>query len=273
MTVTPSNVGEIAEVVRAVTGMGYGMLSFQPAAYLGDRRRWREDYRAGEASPDAVWAQIERGAGACLDYHVFENGDVRCNRTAYGFYLGGRWYPALDGDDPRDRAVRDAFLRHFAGVGFAATGLPLLAVKIGRLVARHPGIVALGVGWAGRTLRRVGARALLRAVAAGSWPRPVTFVMHQFMDAAQVAPAWELTQRGITSEDPWVREAQDRLAACHYTMAHPGADGEDGTLVPACVQHGVLDPAENTRLRVLLPLPRPRPDARSRSTEHGETNR
>jgi hypothetical protein len=33
-------------------------------------------------------------------------------------------------------------------------------------------------------------------------------------------------------------------------MAHP----ETGQLVPACVQHSVLDPAENRRLRRLLPL-------------------
>jgi len=85
--------------------------------------------------------------------------------------------------------------------------------------------------------------------------RSVTYVMHQFMDAAEVKPAWELMQRGQTSDDPRVRATQERLAACHYVMAHP----EDGTLVPACVQHGVLDPAENRQLRVLLPLPRLRP--------------
>lgn len=76
--------------------------------------------------------------------------------------------------------------------------------------------------------------------------------MHQFMDAADVRPAWELMQRGETSADPRVRATQERLAACHYAMAHP----EDGTLVPACAQHCVLDPAENRELRTLLPLPR-----------------
>jgi hypothetical protein len=33
-------------------------------------------------------------------------------------------------------------------------------------------------------------------------------------------------------------------------MAHPDRDA----LVPACVQHAVLDPAENARLARLLPL-------------------
>jgi hypothetical protein len=81
--------------------------------------------------------------------------------------------------------------------------------------------------------------------------RLVTYVMHQFMDVADVAPAWELMQRGEASDDPAVRATQERLAACHYAMAHP----EDGTLVPACVQHCVLDPAENRELRTLLPIP------------------
>jgi hypothetical protein len=251
MTVTPANVGEVADVVREVTRMTsgrvhWGMLSFQPAAFVGDDRRWHEEYRAGDVSADAVWAQIERGAGTRLDYRVFENGDVRCNRTAYGFYVGPRWHPVLDGDDPRDVRVRDEVFRRFSGVGFAATPRPLLAVKLARLVARHPRVVAVALGWAARAVRRVGLRPLLRHGA-----RPVTFVMHRFMDAADVAPAWELTQQGILSDDPRLRETQERLAACHYAMAHP----ETGTLVPACVQHSVLDPTENAELAVLLPLP------------------
>ncbi len=250
MTVTPANVGEVAEVVAKVGTMGFGMLSFQPAAYVGDDRRWREDYRNTDVSPDAVWAQIERGAGTVLDYRVFENGDVRCNRTAYGFYLGARWYPVLDGADPRDLATRDDVFRYLSGIGFSATPAPLLAAKLVRLVARHPRVLAVTASWAVRTVRRVGARAVLRAVVTRSGPRPVTFVMHQFMDAADVAPAWELMQQGVSSDDPRVRETQERLAACHYAMGHP----ENGTLVPACVQHSVLDPAENAQLRTLLPL-------------------
>ncbi|MGD9527393.1 MAG: radical SAM protein [Pseudonocardia sp.] len=246
MTVTPANVGQVADVVREVGAMGFGMLSFQPAAFVGDDRRWREEYRAGDVSADAVWAQIERGAGTRLDHRVFENGDVRCNRTAYGFVVGPRWYPVLDGADPRDLRVRDEVFRRLSGIGFAATPRPLLAVKLARLVARHPRVLAVALGWAVRTVRRVGLRPLLRHGA-----RPVTFVMHRFMDAVDVAPAWELTQQGIVSDDPRLRETQERLAACHYAMAHP----ETGTLVPACVQHSLLDPKENAELTVLLPMP------------------
>ena len=47
-----------------------------------------------------------------------------------------------------------------------------------------------------------------------------------------------------------MRATQERLQACTYAMAHP----ETGELVPACVQHSVLDPGENASLRELLPL-------------------
>jgi hypothetical protein len=250
MTVTPANLGQVAAVVRDCRTMGYGMFSFQPAAFVGDDRRWHEDYR--DLTGDQVWAQIEAGAGARLDYRVFEHGDVRCNRVAYGFWAGDRWYPALDGSDPRDLAVRDAFFRYFGPVSFTGTPPALLAVRIAVVTVRNPRIIALAAGWAARTVHRVGPRRLLaRRV------RPVSYVMHQFMDAADVRPAWELMQRGETSADPRVRATQERLAACHYAMAHP----EDGTLVPACVQHCILDPAENRELRTLLPLPRLRAGA------------
>ncbi|MGH3994632.1 MAG: hypothetical protein ACRDSN_19495, partial [Pseudonocardiaceae bacterium] len=93
--------------------------------------------------------------------------------------------------------------------------------------------------------RAGGPRALSRRGA-----RLVTFVMHNFMDAADVRPAWELLQRGIASDEPEIRATQERLRACSYAMAHPDSD----MLVPACAQHGVLDPHENRELVELLPI-------------------
>ncbi|MGH3261518.1 MAG: hypothetical protein ACRDNS_05935, partial [Trebonia sp.] len=42
MTVTPGNLDEVAAVVRECAGMGFAMFSFQPAAFVGDDRRWHE---------------------------------------------------------------------------------------------------------------------------------------------------------------------------------------------------------------------------------------
>jgi len=244
MTVTPANLGQVAGVVRDASAMGFGMLSFQPAAFLGDARRWHEDYR--DTTSEQVWTEIQGGAGTTLDYTVFQNGDLRCNRTAYGFWVGPRWHPLADGDDPRDLAARDAFFRYYGQVNFTGSPVPVLAAKLVRVAARHPRVVPIAVAWASRAVRRAGG---LRALARHRI-RPMTFVMHSFMDAADVTPAWELTQRGQTSDDPRIRATQDRLAACHYAMAHP----DTGTLVPACVQHSMLDPQENIELRRLLPI-------------------
>jgi hypothetical protein len=70
------------------------------------------------------------------------------------------------------------------------------------------------------------------------------------MDADVVSPAWSALERGEIATDPAVRAAQERLQACSYAMAHP----EEGRLVPACVQHAVLDSRENAKLVKLLPL-------------------
>jgi hypothetical protein len=242
MTVTPANLDQVPEVIRACRDMGFSMFSFQPAAFIGNPARWRERYR--ELSAGDVWAAIEAGAGARLPYRVIQFGDERCNRSAYGALVGERWVPFLDDRDARDMRVRDAL---FATVGAMDLHAPaaLLVPRALRALARRPRAVALGLGWAMRFARRAGARALVRHGA-----RPLTFVMHRFMDAADVRPAWELMQRGETSEDPRIRETQERLRACSYHMAHPELD----LLVPACVQHGVLDPEANRRLARLLPL-------------------
>lgn len=158
MTVTPANLGQVADVVRECRHMGYGMFSLQPAAFVGDERRWREDYR--DVTGDPVWAQIEAGVGARLNYRVFEHGDVRCNRAAYGFWCGDRWLGWLDGSDPRDLAVRDAFFRYFGPVNFTGTPVLLLAARIALITARHPRIVLVAAGWLARVIRRAGLRRL-----------------------------------------------------------------------------------------------------------------
>lgn len=246
MTVTPTNVDQVPEVLSACRHLGFSLWSFQPAAHVGDQRRWKDDYR--RLDPDAVWARMEEGAGSPLPHDVLQVGDDRCNRTAWGFYVGERWHSVLDGADPRDLEARDRFFAHLGGVHFNAPPA-LLAARLARVAARHPSTLSAALAWAARTTRRAGPLGLVRHGA-----RPVTFVMHRFMHADQVAPAWALLQRGEVTDDPVIIETQERLRACSYAMAHP----ETGEIVPACVQHSVLDPEENRELMTLLPLPRRR---------------
>ena len=222
--------------------MGFRMFSFQPAAYIGNESRWKDDLRAFDS--DAVWRRIEQGAGARLHHRAEQVGDARCNRTAHGVNVGERYATLLDEDDPRDARALADFIAAFGGMDFEDGGRGLRAVRTARAIARHPAVVRSGAPWALRFLDRAGGvRAIRRAR-----PRPVTYVMHSFMDARDVKPAWELLQRGETSADPRIRATQERLQACSYAMAHP----DSGTLVPACAQHAVLDPLENLRLQELL---------------------
>jgi hypothetical protein len=243
MTVTPRNIDEIAQLVRDCRDMGFRMFSFQPAAYIGNQARWKDAYR--EFSTDEVWQRIEQGAGARLHYNAEQVGDVRCNRTAHGVLVGDRYETLLDEDDPRDARALADFIAAFGGMDFDDGSRGLRAARCARAVARHPAVLRSGLPWAARLVRRIGGPLAIRS----DKPRAVTYVMHAFMDARDVRPAWELLQRGETSADPKIRETQERLQACSYAMAHP----ETGTLVPACAQHSVLDPLENLRLAELLP--------------------
>jgi hypothetical protein len=243
MTVTPRNLGSVAQVIQDCRDMGFRMFSFQPAAYVGNQNRWKEELRA--FSGDDVWAQIERGAGGQLHYDALHIGDVRCNRTAYGGYVGDRYVPLLDQDSAADAAWLESFIRAFGGMDFVAPPA-LTAARILRGLAREPAAAPRLAGWAARFTARAGGPLALKR----DGFRALTYVMHSFMDARHVKPAWELLERGEVAEDPKIRETQERLQACSYAMAHP----DDDRLVPACMQHSVLDPQENLALQQLLPL-------------------
>ncbi len=250
MTVTPANVDQVADVVRdCLARTGFSMYSFQPAAYVGDERRWREDLRS--LTPDEVWAQVEDGAGCraaapcrrvrrpALQPHLVRVDDrtpVRAGarRRRPGRPARPRRLPGPARRDPARWAPRDGGRR------------PPAACR-GSRTCRRRGRGRRGRG--GRVRRSGGLRTVAGALVRGR-VRPMTFVMHVFMDAEVVEPAWRLMLRDEVSDDPEVRAAQERLGACAYAMAHP----ELGRTVPACVQHSVLDPEANARLRRLLPL-------------------
>lgn len=248
MTVTPANLDQVAEVVDEVSSMGYSMLSFQPAAHVGDERRWKEDYRA--VGIDDVWDRLEAGLGQRVSWQALQFGDPRCNRSAFGVRVEDRWVPLFDPDSGDDLTTRDRALAHFGGVNFGGTSPALLAAKLARVLARHPGDAKVALSWVRRFVRRSGGPQRVAAAWRRGRVTPMTYVVHNFMDAADVAPAWQLMRQGRIAEDPGVRATQERLSACTYSMAHP----ETGELVPACVQHSVLDPSENEQLRRLLPL-------------------
>lgn len=243
MTVTPGNVDQVADVIRACRGQGWRMFSFQPAAYIGNEARWRDGYR--ELTSDLVWGEIEAGAGVGLPYGALRVGDTRCNRVTWGAYLDDRYVPLLDDADPADHGAVAVWLDTLPG-NFILRGKTVSAIRYVRSIARNPRFVPATIAWAGRFAGRAG------GLVQPWWRlRPMTFVMHRFIDAAPTAAAWAHLQAGTRATDARVLEAQERLEACAYSMGHP----DTGQVVPACVQHGVLDAEENRRLAQLLPLP------------------
>ena len=118
MTVTPRNIDEVASVIQDNRDLGFRMFSFQPAAFVGNQARWKDEYRA--FTTDQVWQEIERGAGGKLHWDAVHIGDVRCNRTAYGGYVGDRYVPLLDQDSAADAAALNSFVEAFGGMDFVA---------------------------------------------------------------------------------------------------------------------------------------------------------
>lgn len=247
MTVTPDNVHEIPDVVRVCRRLGYRMCSFQPAAYIGDERRWKQGYH--EVTDEVLWQEVERGVGARLPFRALQVGDERCNRSTWGVWVGQRYVALFDDLDPRDVRARDAYFRAVP----ANLRLGTWPIKLGRTVrslGRHPADARALARWGLRFLRRtVGGLPGMARSRSGRRILPTTYVMHRFMDAGDVRRAWELMGRGIEADDPDIRVTQERLLACAYGMAHPDTD----RVVPACVQHSVLDTGENQRLLQLLP--------------------
>lgn len=250
MTVTPDNVEEVPEVVRVCRELGYRMCSFQPAARVGDPRRWRQG--SDQLTSDLVWSRVEAGVGRSLPTDVLQVGHAACNRTIWGVWTGQEYVPALE-EDPRDLAVRDAWLHDLPTELRGEPGW-VQAARVLRSLVRNPGLVPTLGGWLARLVGRLvpGLVASLATPMTGARLQPTTYVMHSFMDERDVRAAWDLTARGEVAEDPQVRETQERLQACAYGMAHP----EDDRIVPACVQHSVLDPQENEVLLQLLPTRR-----------------
>jgi hypothetical protein len=242
MTVTPENLAQVAEVTASLLVTPFDMLSFQPAAYIGDERRWSEDY--SEISIDAVWNEIESGVESKLPWRAIQFGDPRCNRSMVAIQIKDSLSPLLDPENSKDLVVRDLFLKHFSGMIIGGSSPHILITKILRRLTRHPGVIFPFSGFIVRTICGSGGLLhVLRAMAKGQI-KFKTFVVHNFMDAADVKPAWEMMEKGETSQDPKIQETQERLRACIYTMSHP----ETNRLIPACVQHSVLDPGENLQL-------------------------
>lgn len=277
MTVQDGNLSQVADVVRDIKNLGFRMMSFQPAAMQGSAVRWRKSgfENVARNHGEDVWKQVEKGAGTRLPYSLFQMGDVRCNRTCAVAVIGPRTnsnvqssditdhetkrvnptlvVPYFDDQCPADVKFRDIIVNNLGNIVLKPW---ILRLKVLRVLLTRIWVLPFLIAWAIRFVRRCGG--ILPILRYRVWT--VTFVMHRFMDAANVQRAWTLMESGVRADDPQaaqhgddVRETIERLSACSYGMAQV----DQARVVPACVQHSVYDPDENKHLAQELKLSEP----------------
>ena len=209
-------------------------------------------------SPDAVWREIERGAEARLHWRAVQVGDQRCNRTdparssvtamspcstrttpATPGCCASSWRPSAAWTSrPRARCSRSA---------------RLAPSRAAQACCRPPSGGHRGPGTGRRT----------------PWaprrPAASRHVRHALLHGcASRAPGLGSAAKSATAATDPDRSARHR-SDCRRARTRWRIQ-RTGTLVPACVQHAVLDPAENARsqncsqsTRVTRRLKRPGP--------------
>ena len=159
---------------------------------MRDDHRWQENFE--DVTINAVWNHIEEGVGRELPWQATQLGDSRCNRSVVVLRVDGVITPLLDPSHANELHARDIFLDHFGGMSFGGLPLHVLALKLLRAYLRHPGGMFPLMALVLRLFWRAGGRLpVIRAV---------------------VEPAWDLMEKGITADDPKMRETQELLATC-----------------------------------------------------------
>ena len=227
MTVTPENIGGVADVVSWLVDNpdAFFMISFQPIAQVGRT----EDGLGDSVDVEALWREIARGVHGSADQASVARllggqkwlGHPACNRFVHGIVAkrasGGTFHPVRQHGDATDERVVDGFLARFGGISFRRdTGGTAIARAIG-LGLRAPRFFARSLPlFAAHWLRRLGHGSALRAareLATGQLStHGLLFVSHHFMSKAQL-------------ETPL---GQERVQQCVFTVP------VNGQLVSMC---------------------------------------
>lgn len=175
-TVFAGNFGEIPEVVRFFKRHAgrVKLASFQLQADTGRGVLRERDFMI---TPEAVWAQIERGAGVRIPFDSPVIGHPRCNK--YGFLLeaNGNLYNAWTEDDfAIDLINRSGDVQFSRKSNLQATLAALY------LWARTPDLWFPGLRWFGRLAWQM----KWDILKARGRVNKISFVMHNFMDACKL---------------------------------------------------------------------------------------
>ena len=247
MTVTPANLGEVARSSARCVGAALrdGLLPArrarrQPAALAGGLPRARTSTTCGRRS--------SAGAAARLPWAHLQMGDPRCNRSAYGVRRRRALVRRCSTTATRATCAcaTASSTRSAAWTSSARRGA--LALALARVLARRPSAAgAPAPGWALRFVRRVGP-----AAPADRPPARVDVRRARVHGRRRRAPRLGGDASAASRGRP--RRSAPRRSACRPAPTRWPIPSED-RLVPACVQHSVLDPQENLALRSDPPRP------------------
>ncbi len=217
MTVTPDNIGGVADVVRWLVDNpdAFFMISFQPIAQVGRT----EDGLGDSVDVEALWREIARGCYGSTDPTSVSRlldgqkwlGHSACNRFVHGVVAkragSGTFHPVRQKGSATDARVVDGFLARFGGISFRRDSRGIAIARAVGLALRAPGFFARHLPpFALHWLRRLGNGSATRAAGellGGSLrTHGLLFVSHHFMSKAQL-------------ETPL---GQERVAQCVFTV-------------------------------------------------------
>ena len=201
MTITPENLGGVADVVRWLVHNpdAFFMISFQPIAQVGRT----EDGLGDSVDVEALWREIARGCyGDVSEASVSRLlsgqkwlGHSACNRFVHGVVAkratSATFHPVRQHGDATDARIVDGFLARFGGISFRMdSGVAAVGRALG-LAARAPLFFARSVpAYAAHWLRRLGDGSAWRGAHELSSGDLTThgflFVSHHFMSRAQL---------------------------------------------------------------------------------------
>ncbi|MBI3790636.1 MAG: radical SAM protein [Gemmatimonadetes bacterium] len=201
MTITPENLGGVADVVRWLVQHpgSFFMISFQPIAQVGRT----EDGLGDSVDVEALWREIARGTYGDAEPATVARllggqkwlGHPACNRFVHGVVAarpeGATFHPERQRGDATDERVVDGFLDRFGGISFRRDARGTALARAAGLALRAPGFFARHLGaYAWHWLARLGEGRPWRAAREFATGRLRThgllFVSHHFMSRAQL---------------------------------------------------------------------------------------
>ncbi|MFT5180892.1 MAG: MoaA/NifB/PqqE/SkfB family radical SAM enzyme [Alphaproteobacteria bacterium] len=200
VTVTPQNVGEVADIVAWIQANAdvFRMVGFMPVADVG-----RTEAGIGRVDVDALWREIARGLNVepensdRLADNQWWMGHPGCSRFVIGASLRRpgeppRYLPLSANSSGRDRRFLQEVFDRWAGVTFRADRPAEALARIAGMIFQAPGLFVwtlprMAWHWLRRLDRRNPFGLALRILTGTACLDRLMIASHHFMSAAEMA--------------------------------------------------------------------------------------